>query len=117
MVIFEPIMWRFMNQWMSVVKLSDKVAYSLTCYNKHELTDEHTIDCLWIWHDCDMSVAVDPATVKDMSKVELVQGWKPTGVAKHELLSIEPLHLEPSVYWPACCGMHGFIRDGKWEDV
>jgi len=38
------------------------------------------------------------------------QGW---GTRDHTLEAAEPLHLEPSLLWP-CCGLHGFIRDGKW---
>lgn len=35
--------------------------------------------------------------------------------AKWQLVSLEPLHVEPSL---AChCGDHGYIRDGKWESV
>jgi len=35
------------------------------------------------------------------------------GHAKWKLVSVEPLHIEPSL---ACrgCGDHGWIRDGKW---
>lgn len=37
-------------------------------------------------------------------------------VGKHTLVSLEPLHLEPSLLWN-CCGKHGFIRDGRWTSV
>ncbi len=43
--------------------------------------------------------------------------WAPAGVGAHELVSVDPLHLEPSVYWPDCCGLHGFIRAGRWVDA
>lgn len=35
---------------------------------------------------------------------------------KHELVSKEPLHIEPSL---ACrtCPSHGFIREGRWSDA
>lgn len=41
--------------------------------------------------------------------------WAPCGVGAHTLVSRDPFHVEPSVYWPDCCGMHGFIRGGRWE--
>jgi hypothetical protein len=44
-------------------------------------------------------------------------GWAPAGVKAHILVSRDPLHLEPSLYWPDCCGMHGFVRDGRWIGV
>lgn len=43
--------------------------------------------------------------------------WAPAGVGAHDLISVDPLHLEASVYWPDCCGLHGFIRDGRWADA
>lgn len=39
--------------------------------------------------------------------------WAST--ARHLLVSEDPLHLEPSIGWQACCGRHGFIRNGVWE--
>lgn len=33
----------------------------------------------------------------------------------HRVVSLDPLHLEPSIAWTDCCGRHGFIRGGKWE--
>lgn len=40
--------------------------------------------------------------------------WLPAGCEGHDLISVSPLHLEPSVYWPDCCGLHGWIRDDVW---
>lgn len=36
-----------------------------------------------------------------------------------QLISLDPLHIEPSLLHrrPDGCGHHGFIRDGRWEDV
>lgn len=41
--------------------------------------------------------------------------WIPTHAEAEAwtLVSLEPLHLEPSLLCRAC-GDHGFIRDGKW---
>lgn len=85
---------------------TDKVAYSLT-------VDPDGVEGVLIWHDCDKSVwRADPQ--KDQTKLGDYLGWHPANASAHTLVSIEPLHLEPSVYWPDCCGMHGFIRGGAW---
>jgi hypothetical protein len=34
--------------------------------------------------------------------------------ASWQLVSKEPLHLEPSIFCSHGCNFHGFIRDGKW---
>ncbi|MDT0306137.1 hypothetical protein RM780_04060 [Streptomyces sp. DSM 44917] len=39
--------------------------------------------------------------------------WLAVGTAAHTLVAREPLHLEASLLW-TCCGLHGFVRDGKW---
>ena len=67
---------------------------------------------LLVWHWCDRSVWLrrpgqDPALA--------TPAWNPAGVAAHTLVNREPLHLEPSLLWADCCGMHGFIRDGQWS--
>lgn len=36
--------------------------------------------------------------------------------ATWDLISAEPLHIEPSLHC-LVCGAHGFIRDGKWVAV
>lgn len=33
--------------------------------------------------------------------------------AKWQLISLDPLHIEPSVLCNGC-GHHGFVRDGRW---
>jgi hypothetical protein len=33
----------------------------------------------------------------------------------HQLVSLDPLHLEPSLILP--CGVHGWIRGGAWVDT
>jgi hypothetical protein len=42
--------------------------------------------------------------------------WACVNVAGHDLISIEPLHLEPSLLWE-CCGKHGWVRAGAWVDA
>lgn len=65
-----------------------------------------------LWHWCDRSVWKQKP---DVNLEHCTPKWTPTGVQKHELISKDPLHLEPSVYWPGCCGMHGWVRNGRWE--
>lgn len=43
--------------------------------------------------------------------------WESAGTGGHDLIQREPLHLEPSLHWPECCGLHGWVRQGSWQDV
>lgn len=40
--------------------------------------------------------------------------WEATGTAFHQQITLDPLHLEPSIWFRDCCGMHGWIRSGAW---
>lgn len=89
------------------------VAYSWASNPKG---DTLTINDLLVWHYCDRNVWLkNPKGDPDVARKS--KGFTPAGAGLHTLVSIEPLHLEPSLYWPDCCGMHGFIRDGKWVNV
>lgn len=59
------------------------------------------------WHWC-ITLAAAPA-----ERTVHGNGWAASGTSGHTLVSREPLHLEPSLLWQ-CCGLHGFVRDGKW---
>lgn len=108
----DVIWWSFFEREQEVYKLSEDVAYSWTCLERDDPNHTHVIECLWIWHNCDLNLKpVNPHWTS------LYVGWKPTGVGLHDLISAEPLHIEASVYWPECCGMHGFIRNGVYESV
>ena len=37
-----------------------------------------------------------------------------TSGTKHQLISEEPLHIQPSILCPVGCGDHGYVREGKW---
>lgn len=113
MVDRQIIHWAFLDRDVEVNMLGDKVAYQWRC--THIDPKEHEIECLWIWHKCDMHL--DPNSEDLNKRTWLSIGWQPTGVALHDLIQVEPLHIEASVYWPACCGMHGFIRNGIWIGV
>lgn len=102
----------FLSREVEVNLLGEKVAYSWTCYSDLPEDHTHTIECLWVWHFCDHSL--DPAR---LASPDYPEGWTPTGVGLHDLISIEPLHIEASIYWPECCGMHGWIRNGKYLSV
>lgn len=69
---------------------------------------------LAIWHWCTRAKwLADPSR----DPLHCQPQWMVSGVAQHELVSLDPLHLEPSLYWPDCCGMHGFLRAGRWQAV
>lgn len=42
--------------------------------------------------------------------------WVAANTSAHTLVSREPLHLEPSLLW-RCCGLHGWVRGGKWRSA
>lgn len=94
------------NPPTDAVMVSDDVAYTWTC-------DEppghvHDIGCLWVWHDC--AQVLGPTSVDPGARF----GWRPSGVGAHTLVQTDPLTITASVYWPDCCGMHGFITNGQW---
>lgn len=97
----------FLSYPAKVHPVGERVAYSWAC--EHTDPAEHVIRCLLVWHDCDHSL--DEARRNSPAYPE---GWKMTGVNAHDLIAAEPLHIEASVYWPGCCGLHGFIRNGEW---
>jgi hypothetical protein len=45
-----------------------------------------------------------------------IDRWRAAVPRLHALVSLQPLHLEPSLLWP-CCGKHGFVRDGAWVEA
>ena len=106
------IHFAFMDQEVEVELLGEKVAYSWTCHYREESDHIHTIGCLSVWHNCDLNLK--PVADHWTSRYT---GWQLAGVGAHTLMSLSPLHLEPSVYWSSCCGIHGFIREGKWVDA
>jgi hypothetical protein len=73
----------------------------------------HSIECLWVWHDCDGLYG--PRTADEFRGQRV--GWGPAGVGAHTLVHRDPLTITASVYWPDCCGLHGFITDGRWLGV
>lgn len=98
--------------------LGNGVAYNWACFDPEGDNDQglnwsnhhHTIDCLMVWHDCGQTLG--PETVAPGDRF----GWRPTGVRAHTLVQVEPLTITASVYWPDCCGKHGFITDGAYRD-
>jgi hypothetical protein len=59
------------------------------------------------WHWC--------AALADVPPERTVSGgWVAANTEGHTLVSRDPLHLEPSLLW-TCCGLHGWVRDGRWE--
>jgi hypothetical protein len=91
----------------SAHQIDPLIAYHWTCDEDHV----HTIDCLYVWHYC--RDVLGPNTVAPGEEF----GWRPAGVGAHTLVQQEPLTITASVYWPECCGLHGFITEGKWVSV
>lgn len=70
----------------------------------------HDIDHLWVWHVCDGSLLPN----RDRLIPGYYPRWVPTGVRAHTLVQDDPLTLTASLFWPLCCGLHGFITNGLW---
>lgn len=68
-----------------------------------------------VWHWCDHHLWAGRPYF-EAHRDEYMR-WVPANASAHTVVSLDPLHLEPSVYWPDCCGLHGFIRDGAWVDA
>ena len=106
--------WGFLNRITEIeAYLAEDVAWSFTCHYKEP--HEHTVECIWVWHYCDMNI--HPERVETAKRIDDVIGWKPGGISAHTLHSLDPFHIEPSIYWPDCCGMHGYIREGRYLSV
>lgn len=43
--------------------------------------------------------------------------WQAAGTGLHTVVSRDPWHLEASLLASWCCGLHGFIREGRWIGV
>lgn len=67
---------------------------------------------LVVWHFCDHHLWAGRSGYD--AEPDHYRRWTPGAVGAHTLVGLDPLHLEPSVYWPECCGLHGFIREGRW---
>lgn len=94
----------------SGIEIGPGVAYGFgRCYQGEG--HDHGKECLWIWHFCTLKLG--PTSVSPGSNF----GWRPSGVDGRTLESLHPLTLTPSVYWPECCGKHGFITMGQYYDV
>ena len=100
------------------VRISDQVAYSwFRCEDHflggktHDADCAHDINHLLIWHLCDGHIEVE-------KRGPVEEGWFPcwraAGVSLHTLIQEHPLTITASVYWPECCGLHGFITNGEW---
>jgi hypothetical protein len=63
---------------------------------------------LWVWHDCRYVLPADSVAPGEF------YGWRASGVSLHTVITPTPLTLVASLYWPDCCGLHGFITEGAW---
>lgn len=72
-----------------------------------------------LWHWCNRSIYIaarDKGAESEARRLDwwYTPVWVPTGVGAHTLVQREPLTLNPSVFWRDCCGLHGWIQNGKW---
>lgn len=89
------------SQWAGAISVGHDVYY-LFDPNK----PAGVVDAISTWHWCTaFSFPDEPGGC-----------WALAHVGKHDLISAEPLHLEPSILWQ-CCGKHGWIRNGEWIDA
>ena len=82
-----PSQW--CDWWTGVTRLTDDLYYG---WPEDEAKP-------WFWHWCTTHAR-----------------WDGAGTGGHELISREPLHLEPSLHW-LCCGLHGWARGGIWSSA
>jgi hypothetical protein len=108
--------WSSLQPGPDAVHVGELVAYEWTTeghwlHRSHDGPCQQDIDHLYVWHDC--GKLLGPESVAPGERY----GWCPAGVGAHTLVQVEPLTITASVYWPACCGLHGFITDGVWRGV
>lgn len=101
--------------WATTIEAGPLVRYEWTFGDHWYHVDlGHTEPCLadsahlLVWHDC--AKILGPGTVAPGER----HGWRPAGVGLHTVTQVEPLTLVASLYWPDCCGLHGWITDGVW---
>lgn len=101
-----PITWKLLagvdlHVLPSPTRLGDWVIYFGWFPKEHPYYNAGDTINPWFWHWC---------------KTKNV--WIGTSTRGHDMHDPNPatLHLEPSLLWP-CCGLHGFVRNGKWENV
>jgi len=69
------------------------------------------------WHELNDGFrwAQDETGVVIVSHICDASGKRCAGrCSNHQIVSLDPLHLEPSLIMPDCHA-HGFIRDGRWQ--
>ena len=78
-----------------ITMLTPEIGYG---WVPRELTAQPDDPNPWFWHWCP----------------NMAGGrWIAQATSDHDLVSRQPLHMEPSLLW-SCCGTHGFVRDGRW---
>lgn len=99
-------------QLPGIARIHPQVAYQWTSH-VHPCPGgcPRDIGHLWVWHLCDGSLLPN----RDRLIPGYYPSWVVTGVQAHTLVQIEPLTIVASVYWPMCCGLHGFITQSRWQ--
>lgn len=91
-----PSDWPGMEM-VGMTRLTDDIYYGWLAHEPNPM----------FWHWCATLAAAPP------ERTVHGNGWADAGTSAHTLAAKDPLHLEPSLLW-ACCGTHGFVREGKW---
>jgi len=101
--------------WDDAIEVGPLVRYEWTLGDHwYHRCLEHVGECpkdsahLLVWHDCAKVFGEGTETPGERF------GWRAAGVGMHTVTQVEPLTLVASLYWPDCCGLHGWITDGRW---
>ena len=63
---------------------------------------------LLIWHNCRYVLPQDSVAPGEF------YGWRGSGAGLHTVITPDPLTVTASIYFPECCGLHGWITGGIW---
>lgn len=97
------------SEWAAAEPLGGDVYWR---YDRSATEPADVLRSVLMWHWCPKH-----PLLRDEPAGEMVEGrWVAANVAAHDLVSIDPLHLEPSLLWE-CCGKHGWVRAGAWTDA
>ena len=102
--------------WDDAIEVGPLVRYEWTprdhwYHRAHEGWCHQDAAHLLVWHDCGHVLGDD--SIRPGGRY----GWRASGVLNHTVTQAEPLTVVASIYWPECCGLHGFITDGRWIDA
>jgi hypothetical protein len=70
-----------------------------------------------VWHWCTRTVIIRKRAEDHPDRLPewYEPQWVLVGTAGHDIVQREPLTLHPSILWPDCCELHGWIQEGVWH--